>query len=531
MNFQKSNTRHKHLPHPAAIHSDPDLKALRHSAPLLLASTVLKLFPNALLAGGGPTDIGFYYDFVLTQPLPSEVLELIEIELKSIAKQNREVRSLDMMRENSRQLFMHHEQPILAEEAIHQHNNILQLIQIGNCYDLSSPPHVNSTQELQFIKLLGTFQTEKVLSDQTILPVTRIIGTVFLDQQTLKTFLKKFEKQKKFDHQLLGPELDLFTLNEQGCYWHPKGEILRHLLLEIWEKGNLNENAQPVSTPDVVGSVLTQHIKLYKCTRSNAISESACFAESRLNHQAPIINQDGSEGLFYSNPTTTDQLTIFCKQEEILSKIISSLHFIEESLKMLGIESYRILRASKQDKWMSQALAETNLSYTSAAPASKSQSSMLKWRLVDSLGREWEGPSLTIHLLDAKVAVIGRVLYGSLDRIIAQLIEKSEGEFPFLFAPEQIRVIPIGSANFDYAKLIIKHCQELGFRVQWDNRDEKLSVKIHSAEKERIPYSIIIGEKERGRKSVTVRSRNYRQKDRTMPLDEFFRDLNILKGI
>jgi threonyl-tRNA synthetase len=555
-----------------SLHTDSQLTFIRHSAAELLACAVQELFPGVLLVGGHVTDVGFFYDFVFEQPLYPEALTLIEVRMRALIKEEKEIRSLSMMRENASQFFLHHEQPLLSEKAAAEESNIVSLFQLDQFFSLSEGPHLQNTGELGVVKLLEQQEIVRSFSFcEEKIEVTRLIGTAFSNAMELKRFLKAYDYwAKKRDHRQLGPELNLFSLDPKagdlGCFWHPKGEKLKQLVQKEWQN-RLNEDSfLPVSSPALIKKDFVEKKK--ELLPSLKIEEEEyVLASSHFSHHLSLFNKLNVEnerlplrlvecytaytqeeefrlsGLLRSRSYATDLLTTFCLREQVKEELISSLQFIEKTFRIYSFEAHWYLtvagqKASKVSQlrqgslWLEEALKSCHIDYaTEVSSQGSGFIPRLELRLVDCLGREWRMPSIEVIEFNdpSRPVVIKTSLFDSVDRFIALLIEQSEGVFPWWLAPEQIRVLSIGNQNKAYAEAICKACKERGYRVQSDVRGEKLSVKIHAAEKEKVPCILIVGDKEENKKLISVRLLNQRNKGLCLSLDELFQQIE--KGL
>lgn len=532
------------------LHSSPELQKQRRIAAELLACTVLQLFPTACLAGGGLTSYGFYYDFIFEQRVDETLLPLIETKLKAFVKEGHPLQMLTMMRQNAQDLLLHHHQPLLAELAGHDEQNMINLIQINKFYGVCPASTIASSDEIASLKILDIQSNQ---DDQS----TRITGTCFSDNQILKKFLKLRENYlKKKNHQILGPELNLFTipsdLSPLECVWHPKGETVKFLLQQWLEEELQNRFPfQKVQTPFIVNedkmglsafepflyndqsltlssTRLPQHLYLIK-------QDYLLTEEKRLLEWALLYKNEASfldEGLAALPCQLEDFTTIQCASGQLSQEFISSLHFIEQIITIFGFEAQWYLIASRQKsvngrqeketlKWMKKALENLTLHFPLQEELLEEENlegPRLELRLADEMGREWGGPSLTISSQEANILI--RRVFGPLARLIALLVERWEGVFPLWLAPEQIRILAIGELGHAYAKEVEASCRQSGLRTALDLRQVKLGEKIHSAEKERVPYLLIIGDQEIKKQSVTVRSIRRQGKSESMKLEE-----------
>lgn len=536
-----------------------DLKGL---AAEMLAYTVGQLFPNVLFLGGGVLKHGFYYDFVFEQSLYSEMLSLIEVNMRSLLKEDLEVRPITMMRENAVSLFLHHHQPLLAEKAAQHDSNVIELVQIGNFHGISSSSLTHSG-EIGAVKILS-MEEKSVDTAEGEVTALRLTGTAHANPQSLKKFVKAYDALlKRKDHRILGPELALFSfdpaITSLGPIWHPKGVLLKQQLKEWLEVQQKDRGYRTIETPLVVNSTLfentsesielaidqqpfilsptrlPQHLLLLKKQK-----ELPC----RLFEYATVYEKTTAAerwGLLNTCSYLTDLMTIRCVKKELLEEMISSLQFIEQTFRIFGFEAHWHLIESKQgtpkarrEKQALDLLKETIRNFSFFYPVISETHEeenltgpRLELRLLDEIGREWPSGTVTLIPQDSADIVLARTVWGSLDRFIALLIERFEGVLPVWIAPEQIRVLSLGQTE-SYAKAVYQSCVKRGFRVGLDLHDEKLGVKIHAAEKERIPFILIIGDQETKKECVTVRAIQRPGKSDMMKLDQFLEDVTAL---
>ncbi|CUI17095.1 putative threonine-tRNA ligase [Candidatus Protochlamydia naegleriophila] len=560
------------------LHSSSDLKIKRRSAAELLGFTVAKLFPQAYLVGGGLISYGFYYDFIFEQVVDEGMLSLIEVNLRTLIKDACPVQALSIMRENAQSLFEHHHQPFLAELAGDSEQNIIELMQLDQFYGVCPAPMIGSTDEIGSVKLLDVSTRQQEIEGESF-AVTRICGTSFFYAKELKQFLKLYEVYfKRKDHRKFGVDLNLFSysqsLSEIECLWHPKGTLVTDLLQE-WLENELSkrERVEKVGTPLVVRhermkafpcalEPFEYKLDLYGVSPSRLLQSIRLFEALKVSLEelpvrhfewAPIYQRKESaltEGLLDSVCQLVDQTTVFCLREQLSQEFISSLQFIEQIIRIFGFEAHWYFVASRQKtlkfrqerqtlNWMRQAVQGQSLLYPLQEELLEDdnlEGPRLELKLADGMGREWAGPALTIvtHGIDTDKgsvkagespktlpAILVRQILGPLERMIALLVEQGEGIFPFWLAPEQVRILAIGEVSHSYVREIEARCKEQGLRVKVDLRTTKLGEKIHTAEKEKIPYLFIVGDQEVKRKIVTVRSIQRPGKSESVKLEEF----------
>lgn len=511
-----------------------ETQLLHATAAELLALALTELFPQIQLLDGGPLDYGFYYDFVHPQPIHGSILELIEQRMHGLVRKNPQIKILHMMRENAFDFLNHHRQPLRARLAVEQADNILNLIQIGSFVDLLQSETLDSLEEIKAIKLLEAREIPSSFPAESSMGIKmRLVGTAFSETYYLKQFLKAFEKLKKIDHRVLGPQLELLHFSKRtdsDCFWLSKGNFLIEELIRFWNKQEFHR----ISSPNVPDK-LAEHLQLF----GEKGGELPCRYGEIFS-----INEKVSEvhrwGLFRKEFYLSDLITIFCTSEQVNKELIYSLQFIEEIIKIFGFEARWYLSEEKENspsrdkrgsKWLKEALEQLNIEYVIRSLTHEPQLTVC---FRDSLGREWAGPQIRI-ISSLKVSekplpiIITKRLFGSFDRFVGLLTEHYKGYFPLWLAPEQIRILVIGEKNRSYADNVCNQCRQAGWRVQVDSTEEKLGAKIHTAEKERIPYLVIIGDQETSKGKINVRFSNEKVQTNLLKVDEFLSELQQKK--
>ena len=544
----------------------------------LLAYSVCQLFPDVIFVGGGVNQLGFYYDFIFSQSLPTDVLSLIEVELRKTLKEDHSIRFANMMRENAQNYFQHYKQPFLADKAAAEANNVLELLQIGTYSGLCPAYKILSTVELTpYIKLLELQRKEVEIEGHDYI-VSRIIGNCFTNPQELKVFVKNFERhRKKANHIELGKQLNLFVSNEKvnevETLWLPKGEILRQTLQDWIKPYLLSQSMQFVTTPTIIRKLKKKYSKdslsldfqghPYQLASSRLAAHCQILcAQLEVKKTLPLkVMEYGLsyrlqgmgeiEGLLCSHSSYGDEATICCKKGEELKEIISFLLFIEQIIKIFSFEAYWCLVTSvkkgakaKAEKdaieLLLKAVQSCQLSFSEEEIEEEEISGpRLELRIVDKLKRAWPCSTLTIVVHELKfldffgnqvknndkvtevLSLLKQSIWGSLDRFIALLLERYEGNLPIWLAPEQARLLVINKNAQEYVDHIVNVCQEKGLKITTDVRDVKLSEKVHDAGKEKIPVSIVIGENEVNKKCLTVQNVQSSGKSQILTLDQF----------
>jgi len=532
------------------------LSALRRSAAELLACSVMRLYPNTMLVSGESTDLGFFYDFVFEHAFSDADLIMVEEHMRALVRDNTPVRSTEMMRENAANLFTHHGQEIQASVVLDVQENIVSVFQINDFYDYCPLPHVANTSEVASFKLLKFTEWDYLLTEDEDISITRITGTAFPDAASLKQHLKRLDTAKKRDHQMLGMQMDLFSHTLESDYlWHPKGTCLRNLLIDLWKNIAAAHQFQPISTPI---PLLPGHDSQIICSLQHALIYAA---RERNEEDLPIrfsewdqwFNDDNEDddALFEPMTCSGDFESVFCKTENLASELKSSLQFIQEIVRILGFECRWVLVHCRKEfqpfseeekvalEAMKKALKQAGLDFTQDDREGDFAEVSAEALITDILGREWRGPWVSVDFgtLDdlelryrtssgsyADPAMVTMSAVGMLERLIALMIERDGGVLPLWLVPEQVRVIAIGKLQAPYAEEVRQKVAQAGFRVGIDLSNEKLGAKIHRAEEEKIPFMLIIGEKEQSKQEIAVRDSRHEQPSKTMSLEAFLEE-------
>ena len=503
------------------------LNTIRRTAVEVLAYSVVDLFPGVQIIEGKVTDIGFHYDFLLEHPLTDEALPLIEERMRGVAKEQIPIETMDMMRENAMDFFKHHKQPLKIDEAANRPENIVQIWKMGTFYDLCYPPFGHDSSDA------GMFKIFKIVSNNET-GVVRISGTAFANKQDLKYFIKKQEAAKKRDHRILGTEMRLFTEDQENFpgYWSllPKGAKIREILLNLVHLEDKRRGVHPVLTPRAPNaSVFKQHALLFQAEPHSYRELPIRFSE--IVEFAQPVKDDDLWGMFRSRSYTIDTEHVFCTQKQVFEEIISFLQFINKTVNIFGFEYHYNLRTRGQKclgtverwnraiDWMVSGLQTAGVEYTISKEGMSGP--RLEVRLLDPLGREWVGPSLSIDIIspdqlnlryqesDGSMqvpAMMTRSVFGPLERFIALLVENFSGVFPLWMAPEQVRILPVSEKYIAYADKVREGLESAGIRVGTDYRQDPLGGRVHSAVQEKCPYMLIVGDKEENSGTVKVRT-------------------------
>lgn len=512
------------------------LFSMRLIAAKVMAAAVLDIFPGVQLVGEHVSPIGFSYDFLFSVVLPEESLVLIEERMRAIMKQKIPLQKMDMMRKNAMELFRHHKQFALVDTLANDSSTLVEVWKMGDFYDLGAIPLDKSSGDTGFFKI---FKMESVKQ------MTRISGTAFLDKQTLKNFLKKQDLAKRHDHLVLGSEMKLFSPpseSEQDKWiWLPKGSWIIEELSGWLKEQNKQQGYRLIRTPrsqnelgvDPSASAWKEyvpHAEAFVCLEPSQKELPLKFCESKETFE----NSSDAElcGLFKTRFFNVDQASTFCPISQVEGELNNSLQFIDKTVKMFGLEHRYVLSTESPlfgitrknwvmaRNWLVKALQSKKLEYTES-DAVRGLGPSIEVHVSDALGRTWVTSRLSIDVVHPSKMVLRyrgaddmlhepvmltQTVYGPLERFVGLLLEQYAGVLPFWLAPEQVRVVPVSGKFVRYASEIAKRLQESGFRVVLDYSQGNLGAKVHAAEQQKVPYSVIVGDKEENNKTVTLRS-------------------------
>ncbi len=558
-----------------------DLKTLRHSAAHILAQAVKRLYPSVKLGIGPAIEDGFYYDFYYPEGFTSEDLKKIEREMKKIIKEDFPFERIEVSREEAEKILKEQGEDFKLELLKEiPSTETISFYRDGEFIDLCRGPHVESTGKVKAVKLLsvaGAYWR----GDETRPMLQRIYGTAFEDEESLKEYLRLLEEAKKRDHRRLGRELGLFDFYEEVgpglVLWHPKGALLRSILEEYLKKEHLRRGYQLAVIPHIMKSDIWKRSGHYEYYRENmfifeiegkeyGIKPMNCpghimIYKSRIRsyRELPIrIFELGTvyryertgvlHGLLRVRGFTQDDAHIFCRPDQLEDEIGGVIDFVGDVLKVFGFEDVEMELSTRPDEYigseenweratnaLAMALERRGIAYNINPGEGAFYGPKIDVKLKDALGRAWQCATiqcdfslperfeLTYVDKDGQYRqpiMIHRVVLGSIERFIGTLIEHYAGAFPFWLSPEQIRVLPVSDRFVEYAEGIREKLAGLGYRVGLDRSSETLPKKIRIAEKEKIPYMVIVGEKEVETSTISVRERG-RKDLGTMVFDRF----------
>ncbi|AOY76381.1 threonine--tRNA ligase [Clostridium formicaceticum] len=540
---------------------------LRHTSAHILAQAVKRLYPNTKLAIGPAIDNGFYYDFDSEHKFTPEDLEKIEAEMKKIVKEKLDLERFELSREEALKL-MEEKNESYKVELINDlpEDEKISFYKQGEFVDLCAGPHVLSTDKVKAFKLLsiaGAYWR----GDEKNKMLQRIYGTSFEKKKDLEEYLHRLEEAKKRDHRKIGKELDLFSLQEEGPgfpFFHPKGMVLRNQLENFWRREHTKRGYEEIRTPIILNEALwhqSGHWDHYKENMYFTKIDEGDYAVKPMNCPGSILMYKrkmhsyrdlpirmGELGLVHRHELsgalhglmrvrcfTQDDAHIFMLPEQIKDEIIGVIDFVDYFYNIFGFKYHIELSTRPEnsmgtdEEWdlainaLKEALDEKQLKYKINEGDGAFYGPKIDFHLEDCIGRTWQCGTIQldfqmpqrfdIHYVGAdgekhRPIMIHRVIFGSIERFIGILIEHYAGKFPAWLAPVQIKILPITDQHHEYALKLKEEMAEKGLRVEVDTRNEKIGYKIREAQLSRVPYMLVIGDKEVETQSVAVRSRD-----------------------
>lgn len=542
-------------------------RTFRHTASHILAQAVKRLYPETKLAIGPAVDNGFYYDFDSEVAFTPEILEKIEAEMKKIVKEDLPLEKFELPPAEATALMTEkgetYKVELIAEHA--DKGEPISFYKQGEFTELCAGPHLMSTGAVKAFKLTsctGAYWR----GDEKNKMLQRIYATAFPKASELEAYLERIEEAKKRDHRKLGKELKLFTMMDEGPgfpFFLPKGMILKNTLIDYWREIHTREGYVEISTPIMLNRALWEtsgHWDHYKENMYTTVIDDTDFAikpmncpggmlvyksEMRSYRDLPIRmgelglvhrhEKSGAlHGLMRVRCFTQDDAHIFMTPEQITDEIKGVVRLIDEVYTLFGFKYHVELSTRPEDSmgsdedWematdgLRKALDELHLPYVVNEGDGAFYGPKIDFHLEDSLGRTWQCGTIQLDFqlpqrFEAEYVgadgekhrpiMIHRVVFGSIERFIGILIEHFAGAFPLWLAPEQVRILPIADRHHDRAYEIKKQLESAGLRVTVDDRSEKIGYKIREARLQRLPYWLIVGDKEVENGSVSVSRR------------------------
>lgn len=554
-------------------------EAFWHTSSHILAQAVKRLFPEAKLAIGPAIDNGFYYDFDVKDPFTPEDLERIEEEMAKIVKEDYKIERFEMSRQEAIEQ-MERAGEIYKVELIKDlpEDAVISFYKQDDFADLCAGPHILSTGKVKAIKLLSVAGAYWRGSEKNKM-LQRIYGVSYPKKSQLDEYLERLEEAKKRDHRKLGKDLDLFSILEEGPgfpFFHPKGMVLRNELENYWRQEHVKAGYQEIKSPIMLNKDLwvrsghwdhyKENMYLSKIDESDfAIKPMNCPGSMLLYKRRIYSYRDlplrmGELGLVHRHELsgalhglmrvrsfTQDDAHIFMLPDQIKDEIVGVIELVDSFYDVFGFK-YHVELSTKPEEAMGsdedwdraigalkEALEHKGIDYTINEGDGAFYGPKIDFHLEDSIGRTWQcgtiqldfqmperfdltyiGPNGEKH----RPVMVHRVVFGSIERFIAILTEHYAGAFPAWLAPVQVKLLAITDRSNDYIRQIADLFKDSNIRAEIDLRNEKIGFKIREAQMEKVPYMLIIGDKEVETGTVSVRSRSKGSLG-TMKLDEF----------
>jgi len=547
--------------------TDDELPVIRHTASHIMAQAVLRLYSGTRLAIGPAIDDGFYYDFDKEGGFVPEDLEKIEAEMKKIIKENLKIETYTLPKDEAIE-YMKGRGEIYKVELIEDlpDGEPISFYKQGEFVDLCAGPHAlyAKVKAFKLTSIAGAYwrgsEKNKML--------TRIYGTAFQDKESLDDYLKMLEEIKKRDHRRLGKELGLFMLIDEGPgfpFFLPKGMVLKNTLIDYWRGIHQREDYKEISTPLIMRKQLWEqsgHWDHYKDNMYTTSIEDEEFCIKPMNCPGGVLvyksephsykdlplklaelgtvhrhERSGTlHGLMRVRCFTQDDAHIFMTPDQIKDEIENVVRLINEVYELFGFKYHVELSTRPEnsmgtdEEWeaatngLKDALKDLGLDYVINEGDGAFYGPKIDFHLEDSIGRTWQCGTIQldfqmpqrfdIHYIGAdgdkhRPIMIHRVAFGSIERFIGILIEHFAGKFPTWLAPVQVKILSVSEKSRPYAKGVYDKLRASGIRCEIDNRDEKIGYKIREAQLEKVPYMLVLGEKESEDGSiVAVRSRD-----------------------
>ncbi len=552
------------------IGSEESLAILRHSTAHVMAEAVRELYgPDVKVAIGPSIDDGFYYDFDRDQAFTPEDFEQIEAKMTEIVRKAEPFTRTEVKSDEAIKRFEAEGEKYKVELIQNLGEESVSLYQQGNFTDLCRGPHVPNTSWIKAFKLqrvAGAYWR----GDEKNQMLQRIYGTAFFDKKALKKHLNALEEAKKRDHRKLGKELKLFTMQDEIgpglILWQPKGALLRKLIEDYWKDAHYRNDYELLYTPHIARQDLWKtsghldfyaenmysgmdidgvqyqlkpmncpfHIGIYKSNKRSYRELPIRWCE--LGTVYRYERAGALHGLLRVRGFTQDDAHIFCMPDQLEDEIFNILDLNLEILKTFGFDQYDIYLSTRPDKYVGSdenwdkstealklALEKKGLAYELDPGEGVFYGPKIDIKIKDQLGRSWQCSTIQVDFnlperfkmsytgsdnQEHQPIMIHRALMGSLERFIGILIEHYAGVFPLWFAPTQARIMNITDSQADYCEEVYSKLRKADVRIEKDLRNEKLNFKIREAQMDKIPYMLIIGDKEKEHETVTVRLRN-----------------------
>ena len=564
-----------------------ELHVMRHTAAHVLAQAVKRLYPDAKFAYGPANEKGFYYDIDLGDvKLTDEDLQKIEAEMKKIIKENLPVKPFILPRDEAIKLMRDRGEDYKVEHIGDlPEDDEISFYQQGEYIDMCVGPHLTYTKGIKAFKLLGQ-SGAYWKNDKNNKMLTRIKGIAFLSQEDLDRYLKMMEEAEKRDHRKIGKEMGLFMLCDEAPgfpFFLPKGMALKNALIDYWRDIHYRDGYVEVSTPLIMNRKLWEtsgHWDHYKDNMYSTIIDDEVYCIKPMNCPGGVMVyksrphsyrelpmrvgelgivhrhelKGALHGLFRVRCFTQDDAHIFMRKDQISDEIVGVVHLINEVYSKFGFKYFIELSTRPENSmgsdedWeaatdgLKAALERLNLPYIINEGDGAFYGPKIDFHLEDTLGRTWQCGTIQLDFQmplnfnleytndkgeKERPIMIHRVCYGSIERFIGILTEHFAGKFPVWLAPTQAKVLLVSEKFADYGKNVYDALKKAGVRVELDDRNEKIGYLIREAQVvDRVPYMIIIGQKEVDENVISIRNRDTLETV-SMPLDDFIKKITL----
>jgi threonyl-tRNA synthetase len=546
---------------------DEQVARMRHSTSHIMAEAVQCLFPGAKFGIGPMIENGFYYDFELPRALAPDDLPVIEGKMREIIGQDVPFVTEKMSKEKARKLFA--AQPYKLELIDEIADTSVTIYRQGSFTDLCRGPHLASTGEVKAFKLThaaGAYWR----GDEKRPMLQRIYGVAFPSQKELDDYLSLQAEAAKRDHRKLGKELDLFSTHEEMgpglVCWHPKGSLIRQVIEDFWRAEHRKRGYDIVYTPHIAKVDLWKtsgHLEFYRdylyppmevegqqymLKPMNCLGHILIYkSQLRSYRNLPLryaelgtVYRYERTGVLYGlarvRGFTQDDAHIFCRPDQVEREVTEVLSFVQFMMSSFGFAEYQMFLSTRPDKYagtlsmweeateaLKHVLEKLDLHYEVDPGEGVFYGPKIDVKLKDAVGHVWQGPTVQVDFnlpqrfnvcyigedgLEHNVVMIHRVVLGAMERFLACLTEHYGGAFPAWLSPVQAIVIPIADRHVSYAREVEAEFKSEGIRAQVDDRSERMNLKIREAQLEKVPYMLIVGDKEMASSSVSLRLRS-----------------------
>lgn len=544
---------------------EQELEKLRHSAAHVMAHAVKNLFPDVKIGIGPPIEDGFYYDFLKKEPFTPEDLERIEAEMARIKAADRSFVCREVSRDEAKEIFL--DQPYKLELIEENPEDKWTIYEENGFVDFCRGPHVDSTGkigEFRLLSIAGAYWR----GDERNVMMQRIYGTTWPTREELEAYTHRLEEAERRDHRKLGRDLDLFSIQEEAgpglVFWHPKGALIRKIIEDYWRTAHYEGGYELLFTPHIARQDLwatSGHLDFFTESMYSPMEVEGSpylirpmncpfhllIYKSRIRsyRELPIrwaelgtvyrYERSGTlHGLLRVRGFTQDDAHILCAPEQLNDEIIRVLNFVIHVLNKFGFEEFDVYLSTRpeeksvgtEESWeaatnaLRMALESRGMSYEVDEGGGAFYGPKIDVKIKDAMGRSHQCSTIQVDFNEPerfdityvgddgkahRPIMIHRALLGSLERFFAVLIEHYAGAFPLWLAPVQALVIPIADRHHEYAHKIASRMKQEGIRVEVDARNEKTGYKIREGQLQKIPYMLIVGDREVEADSVSVR--------------------------